>query len=244
MEAPGRTPAARAAPGLHHPGKGRTERGRGGVQPLRPMHEGWAVTPAPAQPRPRLPEERPRPGSPHPLPPTPPPQPSGGRGAPGRGRRGVSGPGRGDSRVAHVDPGGDLVAGLAREAVAAAAIREQVVEILHGELERARHGGGRALHARAAASEGRAAGSAGRGLRSRDPPRPALEAGPQGAGSGEARASRRAQLRQVCAPLGARGTRGKTSGPESGAEMLPPWSFGESSSRPPLKHGRAVTTLD
>lgn len=244
MEASGRTPAARAAPVLHHPGKGRTALGWGGVQPLRPTHEGWAVTPAPAQPRPRLREERPRPGSPHPLPPTPPPQPSGGRGAPGRGWRGVSGPEGGDSRVAHVDPGGDLVAGLAREAVAAAAIREQVVEILHGELERARHGGGRALHARAASSEGRAAGSAGRGLRSRDPPRPAPEAGPQGAGSGEARAPRRAQLREVCAPLGARGTRGKTSGPESGAEMLPPWSFGESSSHPPLRHGRAVTPLD
>lgn len=49
-------------------------------------------------------------------------------------------------RVAHVDPRDDLVAGLARQAVAAAAIREQVVEILHREFERAGHGGGGALH--------------------------------------------------------------------------------------------------
>ena len=118
------------------------------------------MTPAPAQPPP---SPRPAPAlasggaTPPRLPPTrarrrPHPQPSGGRGTPGRGCWGVSGPGSGDSRVAHVDPGGDLVAGLAREAVAAAAVRQQVVEILHRELERARHGGGQALHAGAAAS--------------------------------------------------------------------------------------------
>lgn len=114
------------------------------------------MTPAPAQPppSPRLGFRR---NDPALAPPTrarrrPHPQPSGGRGNPGRGLWGVSGPGSGDSRVAHVDPGGDLVAGLAREAVAAAAVRQQVVEILHRELKRARHGGSRALHARAAAS--------------------------------------------------------------------------------------------
>lgn len=114
-------------------------------------------------------------------------------GRPGEGLAGLR-PGSGDSRVAHVDPGGDLVAGLAWEAVTAAAVREQVVEILHRELHRARHGGGRALRAGAAANEGRAAGSAGRGLRSRDPPRPAPEAGPPGAESGGARAARRVPL--------------------------------------------------
>lgn len=67
----------------------------------------------------------------------------------------------GDSRVAHVDPWDDLVAGLAREAVAAASVREQVVEILHGELERAGHGGGGALHAGAGASEGEKPGQRG-----------------------------------------------------------------------------------
>lgn len=49
--------------------------------------------------------------------------------------------------ISHVGPAGDLVAGLAREAVAAAVIQGQVIEIPHRELEQARCGGSWALHA-------------------------------------------------------------------------------------------------
>lgn len=109
---------------------------------------------------------------------------SSGRGVP----RETAGPAHwGDSRVAHVDPRGDLVAGLAREAIAAAAVREEVVEILHRELERARHGGGGAQHARQEQARRRAAGQLGGGSR-REPPSPAPGAGPPGSGSCGARA--------------------------------------------------------
>lgn len=166
------------------------------------------MIPASTQPRP---EGRPRPSSPNLRLPKPPPQiPVGGapRGVPDR-----AGAGRGDSRVSHVDSWGDLVAGLAREAVAAAAVREQVVQILHRELERAGHGGGRALHAGAAASKGRTAGSAGPGLRSRDPPRPAPEAGPPGAGSGGVWAVTRDPFPGSTHATGRRADARKTPGP-------------------------------
>lgn len=155
----------------------------------------------------------------------------------------------GDSRVAHVDPGGDLVAGLARQAVAAAAVREQVVEILHRELERARHGGGRAQHAGAAACEGRAAGSAGRGLASRDPPRPAPEAGPPGAGKGGARAADAPRSPREGAPPGSRGRSEAPRHVPRRKWRRPCWG-GEGSSahpRPFLYHyplGSAVALLD
>lgn len=172
------------------------------------------MIPASTQPRPvpaGAPEGRPRPSSPtcarrSPLP----------RSRVGGAIRGVldrAGAGRGDSRVSHVDSWGDLVAGLAREAVAAAAVREQVVQILHRELERAGHGGGRALCAGAAASEGRTAGSAGPGLPSRDPPRPAPEAGPPGAGSGGAWVVTRDPFPGSTRSIRRRADAGKTPGP-------------------------------
>lgn len=181
-------------PGILAPREGEDHAGpgRGLAPPLpTPPARGRAATPAPA--RPPLCSRRAT------TPRTPPPH---ARDAPTP-AFGWAGRPSGDSRVAHVDPGGDLVAGLARQAVAAAAVRQQVVEILHRELERARHGGGRALHAGAAACEGRAAGSAGRGLPSRDPPRPAPEAGPPGAGKGGARTVGALSSPQEGAPPGA-----------------------------------------
>lgn len=194
------------------PGRERLRRAEAGTSPPPPTR-GWAVTPAPTQPPPspcRSSRGSTMPRLPTPAPADAPSSDPGWAGRPG------AGAGRGDSRVAHVDPWGDLVAGLAGEAVAAAAVREQVVEILHRELERAGHGGGRALHAGAAASEGRAAGSAGRGLPSRDPPRPAPEAGSPGVRSSGTWAATRAPFpgSTRSAPRGANGR--KIPGPSPG----------------------------
>lgn len=105
------------------------------------------------------------------------------------------------SRVAHVDPRDDLVAGLAREAVAAAAVREQVVEILHREVKWAGHGdGGGALHAGAGWSEGRSRVS-GAGLPKGEPPSSAPEAGPPGAGSLGRRAAERCGVQRTRATV-------------------------------------------
>lgn len=109
----------------------------------------------------------------------------------------------GDSRVAHVDPRDDLVAGLAREAVAAAAVREQVVEILHREIERAGHGGGGALHAGAGASQGEKPGQRGGAAQQNlpVPPRRRARRVPEAAGAARRCAAlRRGHARPAHAP--------------------------------------------
>lgn len=221
------------------PGRERLRRAEAGTSPPPPTW-GWAVTPGPTQPPPSpcwSSRGLTMPRLPTPAPADAPSSDPGWAGRPG------AGAGRGDSRVAHVDPWGDLVAGLAGEAVAAAAVREQVVEILHRELERAGHGGGRALHAGAAASEGRAAGSAGRGLPSRDPPRPApprrrvrlaLEAAERGR-------PRALHSREVRAQLRAEQTVGRFLGPAPGAEMPPLVEFRGGGPLPPPAKAFPVT---